>query len=111
MNLFAQEGLGRPDLEIINATDSITKYLKKYIPEEDVPEIQAALVFTNEKVEITADDAPVPTLYARKLKDHIRKAAKNKPLPTERAKRIQRALSSGQSFIHTSEPADPSESD
>jgi hypothetical protein len=111
LKLFAQEGLGRPDLEIVNAVESVTKYLKKMLPEEEMPAIRAALVFTQEKVEINAEGATTPTLYAKKLKDFIRKAAKSKPLPLEKVKRIQQVLASGQSFIHTTEPADQTETE
>src|SRR5574338_361246 len=49
LKLFAQEGLGRPDLEVLGEIDSLQSYLKKQLPEESIPPVQAALVFTNPK--------------------------------------------------------------
>jgi len=94
LKIFAQEGLGRPDLEIASEVNAVQRYLTDLLGEEGkVPEVQAALVFTNENVEVLADDAPVPTLHIRKLKDFVRKTAKNKPISLDKAKEIQQSLS------------------
>jgi hypothetical protein len=93
LKIFAQEGLGRPDLEIGGALDSARKYLVETLPEDsEVPDIQAALVFTNDATEIDADNAPIPTLHAKKLKDFIRKIAKNKPISMDKVQEIQEAI-------------------
>src|SRR3990170_5583265 len=83
LKIFAQEGLGRPDLEIQGEVASVERFLNKIFPEEEKQQVQAALVFTNDKTEVQADNAPSPTLHARKLKDFIRKTAKNKPISLE----------------------------
>src|SRR4030065_43049 len=46
LKIFAQEGLGRPDLEIGGEVEAVTRYLKKLLPEREFPQIQAALIFT-----------------------------------------------------------------
>lgn len=92
LRVFAQEGLGRPDLEISSDVDAINRYLRKNIPEVELPSAEAALIFTNEKTEITADDAPKPTLPAKKLKDFIRKRSKDKILSPDKARMIQEVL-------------------
>lgn len=92
LRIFAQEGLGRPDLEISSEVDSVNRYLRKKIPEIEIPSAEAALVFTNERIEITADDAPTPTLPAKKLKDFIRKKSKDKILAQEKASMIKEVL-------------------
>ena len=94
LKIFAQEGLGRPDLEIGGEVDAVTRYLKKLLPEREFPQIQAALIFTNEKTEVEADNAPIPTLQARKLKELIRKTAKGNPISLDLVKEIQQALPS-----------------
>jgi hypothetical protein len=97
MKIFAQESLGRPDLEINGEIQSIHNYLSKHLPEDKVPPVQAALVFTNPKVEIRIDDdenPPAETVHITKLKDQIRKSAKVKPIPLERVKLIQDTISS-----------------
>jgi len=94
LRLFAQEGIGRPDLEIDSDIERLGRYLKKKLPDMELPPIQAALVFTHPDIEIEADEAPAPTLFIKKLKDFIRKTAKNKSLSTETVELIQAALES-----------------
>jgi hypothetical protein len=79
LKLFAQEGLGRPDLEVASNTADLERFLEKTSPEAEFPPIQTVLVFTNEKVTIDVEDAPTPTLPIKKLKDFIRKTAKETP--------------------------------
>jgi hypothetical protein len=92
MKIFGQEGLGRPDLEIQAEVESVRKHLLKKLPDQEVPPIQAALVFTNESTELDADEAPVPTVPTRKLKEVIRKSAKAKPISVEKLKQIKEAI-------------------
>ncbi len=95
MSLFAQEGLGRPDLEIASETDALLRQLKKRLPEEyEPPAIEAALVFTHPEVDIQTNETPNPTLPAKKLKDYLRKAAKEKPISTTDVQTIKDALDS-----------------
>jgi hypothetical protein len=99
LKIFAQEGLGRPDLEISSELEHLQNYLKKRLPEENVPPVQAALVFTNEKTVIDIDEdavAPADTLQINKLKDFIRKTAKSKPISMERVTEVQEAISGEQ---------------
>ncbi len=95
LKLFAQEGLGRPDLEILNEKDLTIKHLKKLLPEAILPDINAALIFTSEKVVIDVEDdpnAPAVTVQIGKLKEYLRKIAKAKPLSPEKYKEIQNVL-------------------
>ena len=61
--------------------------------EEKIPDVQAALVMTNEKCDVDADNAPAPTLEVKKLKDFIRKTAKSKPISLDLVKEIQSSFS------------------
>lgn len=92
LKIFAQESLGRPDLEIAGEIDSVKRYLQDRLPDQELPEPQGALIFTNDKAEIEADNAPIPTLHVRKLKELIRKTAKGKSLNAELVKEIQQAI-------------------
>ncbi len=83
LKLFAQEGLGRPDIDLEGEIGKLTQTLQKSLPEGTVPTVQAALVFTNPaaKIEIPEDEQPpADTVTADKLKEIVRKAAKSKPL-------------------------------
>ncbi len=96
LRLFAQEGLGRPDLEVANEIENIQKYLGKLLPSGNVPPIYAALVFSNPDVDLQIDeqDEPaVPTLPVNKLKNYIRKSAKEKPISLDRFEEIRDLIS------------------
>ncbi len=93
MRFLGQETLGRPDLEANAQADALARLLKKHFAEgEELPSIQAALVFLEEETDIQADEAPLPTLPAKKLKDFLRKAAKEKPLPAAQIARLNSIL-------------------
>jgi len=95
LKIFAQEGLGRPDLEIEGEVQGLLRYLGKELPEDKIPPVNAALIFTNEKAVIQLDETanpPATTLQLAKLKDYVRKVAKTKPLSTEHIQEIQRLL-------------------
>jgi hypothetical protein len=92
LRLFAQEGIGRPDLEIDSDVNSLRKYLIRQLPDIDLPPIQSVLVFFHPEVILEADDAPAPTLFSKKLKDFIRKTSKQSPLSTDVTQKIQDKL-------------------
>jgi hypothetical protein len=95
MRIFGQEGLGRPDLEIQSDLETARRYLAKKMPDQELPPIQAALVFTNEGAQVEAEGAPTLTVPLKKLREEIRKAAKANKLPAEEVKEIQRTIEAG----------------
>ena len=103
LRFFAQEGIGRPDLDIPVETQSLMKFFKKEHPEMEVPPILAALVFTHENVELDVADAPAPSLAAKELKEFIRKKAKDAPLSLTIVKEIVATLEGNQPVV-TSAP-------
>lgn len=94
LRLFAQEGIGRPDLEVNVEVENVSQFLQKQLPDEQFPVPQAALVFTSDKTEIdeSTSEAPTPTLQAQKLKELIRKSAKTSGLTPEQVQKIQGIL-------------------
>jgi hypothetical protein len=89
LRIFAQDSIGRPDQDIKISQERLRKELGK-IPDFDVPEIKAALVFSNENAVIEAENAPEPTLHARQLKKFIRKEAKgDMNIPNHIVKTVQ----------------------
>jgi hypothetical protein len=96
LRIFAQEGIGRPDLEIANEVEGIHNYLVKHTSDSEIPPIDAAVVFTHPNVDLQIEDTdepPAPTLYLSKVKNYIRKAAKSKPISMDMVKDIQNAIS------------------
>jgi hypothetical protein len=92
LRMFAQEGLGRPDMDIENEVLETTKYIQRVTQSNPGLPVQAALVFTNDKITIDAANAPFPTLAASKLKDFFRKKGKDNPVTVETIKNIQSFL-------------------
>jgi hypothetical protein len=91
MKIFGQEGLGRPELEMKADIDSLNNEFKKLLGEH-APPVNAALVFTDPRAEIAADNAPLPTMKIKDLKDFLRKYAKEHPFPAEQMKRVLAVL-------------------
>jgi hypothetical protein len=92
MRIFGQEGIGRPDLEAEAEINSLRKALAKEMEENEIPEIQAMLVFTAEGVEIEAAEAPTPALPLKKLKDFMRNKAKGRPITAEELDKVKSVL-------------------
>jgi hypothetical protein len=106
MKIFAQESLGRPDLEVLGETEKIRNFLKKRMGEEaELPPINAALIFTNLKVNVVPPDGdvdlPAEMIFIEKLKDNIRKTAKAKGsgLPQGKFEEIQAAIAPDDDFL------------
>lgn len=80
LRLFAQEGIGRPDLEYYSEKRALQQILERHLDEEEMPDIHGAVVFTHPDATVNIeeeDDLPVTTMHGNKLKDFIRKEAKN----------------------------------
>lgn len=92
MTIFGQEGIGRPDIEIANQIESVKKYLAKRMDESEIPEIQAALVFTSDQIEIDNTDTSLPALKSKQLKDFIRQKTKAKVIGSSALEKVKSAL-------------------
>jgi hypothetical protein len=92
MRIFGQESLGRPDIEIDNEVSKLKKHLAKQMEEATIPEIKPLIVFTNDEVDIQADEAPVPTMKLKQIKDYLRQRAKEKPIGQLQLAAVKAAL-------------------
>jgi len=92
MSIFGQEGIGRPDLEADSEINAVTKLLTKNLNENEIPQVQAALVFINDEVDLQVEDAPLPAMKIKQLKDFMRQKAKEKPLGQIQLATIKSAL-------------------
>jgi hypothetical protein len=81
--LVGQESLGRPELEAQSYQEDMKRFLRKQLPDKTLPEVQAALVFTSPKASVDAQEAPFATLEVDKLKDFVRRRAKESPVRLE----------------------------
>ena len=96
MKIFAQESLGRPDEEIKSTQKNLIKYLTKRFENLDIPEPQSILFLMNEKAVVQANNAPIPTLQQEKLKDCIRRKAKENPVQPVVYEKIREGLPQGE---------------
>lgn len=95
LKIFAQEGLGRPDLEVQTEIEAVAGQLKKAMPDEPLPPIQAALVFTHDeaRIDIPSDATPpAETVTAGDLKKLVTRVTRGKTLSVEKAKAISDVL-------------------
>lgn len=84
LKIFAQESLGRPDIDLEAEIDRVKQFLSKNLPEgSEIPSIRAALIFTDPKIVIDIPEnaePPAETVVLKDLKEIVRKAAKGKAL-------------------------------
>jgi hypothetical protein len=92
MRVFGQESLGRPDLEAESEVNAMVKHLNKQMNEGEIPNVNAMIVFTNEDVNINADEAPIPTMKLKEIKEFFRKKMKEKPISQTQLAAIKAAL-------------------
>lgn len=92
MSIFGQEGIGRPEFEMASEISAVEKLLKKKLNQTDLPAIQGALIFTNDKIEIESNGAPETAMQINKLKGFIRQKAKEKTLSSFKIIEITEAL-------------------
>ncbi|MCJ7695217.1 MAG: hypothetical protein MUO40_07285 [Anaerolineaceae bacterium] len=74
MKAFAQEGIGKPEIDEASNIKDITKYLSaKQVPEDKIPMIHTVFVLLNEKTEIgEISEAPSQIIHLKKLRRLIR---------------------------------------
>jgi hypothetical protein len=72
---FAQEGLGNPSRDALEAAGQLQKWIKEELPDL-AAEVQPAIVFINAKVKLQITDPAVPVVDAANLKKWLRGAGK-----------------------------------
>ena len=75
MKIFGQESIGKPEIEINNQEKQVYDFLKKHIPEDEIPPINSILVSLHPKGVIgDVENAPVPIVELQALRRSIRKS-------------------------------------
>ena len=93
LRIFGQENIGRPELESEAEIDSAKRYLKRVLPDgTEVPQVRSALLFAHPKVELQPNDAPLPALTPKDLKDFLREKSKEKPIGELTLDLVRKAL-------------------
>jgi hypothetical protein len=90
--VVGQEGLGRPEMEANGHKEDFEKFLKKSLPETSQPTVRSMILFTNPKASVQVQDTPIPTMHVEKLKDFVRRKAKEEPANLETVRQVQAVL-------------------
>jgi len=88
LKTFGGESLGRPDLDAKYAANDLSKLLAKTGVEVAAESQHSVLVFTNPKATVKPEGSEYPAMAHDKLKEFIRKQAKNSPLSVDQIKQI-----------------------
>jgi hypothetical protein len=73
MRFFGGEGLGRPELDAGSEIETMQRYFQRKLPEgSPQPEINAALLFVHPKVELQANDSPIPAMKPKEFKEFLK---------------------------------------
>ncbi len=92
MRIFGQEGLGRPDAEAEAELRYLQKTLQRNLGNE-LPPLHAMLIFTHPESQLQIEEEPpFPVLPAKKVKDFLRKAAKEAPLSESWLRKLEETL-------------------
>ncbi len=89
---FAQEGIGRPEYEAQSYSQDMDKFLKKSLPDGETPPVQPVIVFVHPKAVVDVAESPTPAMYVDKLKDFVRRKAKEQPASMDAIKEVEAAL-------------------
>jgi hypothetical protein len=77
--VFAQEGLGNPTIEAIDTTQRLAKWLNDKLPDVQA-NIQPAIVWMTERVELDVSEPEVPVVEGKSLKKWLRGTGKGDTL-------------------------------
>jgi NACalpha-BTF3-like transcription factor len=70
---FGEESMGLPEAEVDNSKDKLAKLLKNNgFSDEELPEIDAVIVFTNKEANLTINEPTIPVLRTNELKSYLR---------------------------------------
>jgi hypothetical protein len=92
MSIFGQEGIGRPDLEAGGEINAVKKLLAKDFDETEIPNVQTALIFMHEAVDLQVEDAPLPAMKLKQLKDFMRQKARELKMPPSLVDKIKSVI-------------------
>jgi len=86
---FGEESMGLPDAEADNSKINLVKLLKKNgFTDEELPEIDALIVFTNKEANVTIIEPTLPVLRANELKSYLREHDKQHNVSSQLRSRL-----------------------
>jgi hypothetical protein len=93
LRIFGQENIGRPDLEADAEKKAVTNHLIHLLPEgSQIPDVHAALLFTDPNAELNVEKAPLPAMSPKDLKEFLKNQAKDNSMPSLVLDSVRKAL-------------------
>jgi len=92
LRLFGQEGLGKPEADAQAEIHSITRFLSRETEHIEIPEVYAALIFTDDQLELNPDGSPLPAMKLKRMKEFFRQKSKDRVLQSELLQAIASSL-------------------
>ncbi len=73
---FGQEGLGNPSREARASAEKLQKFIQEQLPDNQV-KVQPAIVFIDQRAQLTVDEPAVPVMDAESVKKWMRGSGKS----------------------------------
>lgn len=89
---FGQEGLGRPEVEAQGMKQDLEKFIDQSTQTNGKPGVQPVIVFVSPKASVQVSESPTPAMHVEKLKDFVRRKAKEQPVSMETIEALEEIL-------------------
>ncbi|HMQ53779.1 MAG TPA: nuclease-related domain-containing protein [Anaerolineae bacterium] len=90
--LFSDEGLGTPIGEAEGNAAKLTKYLRRSLPEEQIPPVKPLLLFSNPEARLSVHDPAIPVMATKEFKTYLREQGKMRNVSSDRRKQLAELL-------------------
>jgi hypothetical protein len=81
MRIFAADGLGTPVNEAEKSIKKVRKLLgKNLISTENIPEVEALIVFSNKDVQLSVHNPTIPVIYYRDIRKYLKENDKQQAI-------------------------------
>ena len=90
--LLADEGMGAPMTDAEKQMRKMHSYLSKNLTDEDIPEINPLIFFSNKDVDLTIIDPALPVVTTKEFKAYIREQSKERAISAAQRKELAKVL-------------------
>jgi len=94
LTVFAQEGLGNPTSDALDAANRLSTFIKSKLP-DNATKVEPIIVFINERAQVEATEPTVPVLDAKSIKKWLRGGGKTVNLKAAEYKALEQLFSAG----------------
>ena len=94
LTVFAQEGLGNPTSEALDAANRLNTWIKSKLP-DNTTKVEPIIVFIDERAQVQATEPTVPVLDAKSIKKWLRGGGKTTNLKAAEFKALEQLFGAG----------------